>query len=236
MNAVIKTAGLTAVWRQMAKVDQYAKYYTSIYTKIIGYILGKLDSNSVKTIAQRTLLIDSLIKKINPKTIVEIGAGYSSRSLRFKNIKCYNLDLQEFKGKLSNSIFVPFDARKDYLKDHLNDYLNLKIENTLFIVEGLTMYLKQHEVENLLRQIKKYKCNLVVDFFNQEYSRKNKTLNEKLFKLLFKTFIKKGNLFDYRIKNIDDGKVLLNKFGFKNICNYNYNIPHTLDALFYAKS
>lgn len=225
--AITKTAGLTAVWRQMSKVDPYAKQYTSLPTKIIGYILGKLDPNSVETIAQRTILIDKLLKKIKPSLVVEIGAGYSSRSLRFKKTKFYELDFPVFKHKTGNSIFVPFDIEKDKL--------NLNIKNAVFIVEGVSMYLEQKLVEDLLKQIKGYKGHLIIDFFNKEYSRKNKTIREGIFKLLFKMLIKRDSLFNYKIKNIAEGKALLHKLGFKNVRSFNYNINHTLDVLFCAE-
>jgi hypothetical protein len=40
---VHRTAGITAVWRHMAKVDPYALNYVNSSTFFFGYILGMMD-------------------------------------------------------------------------------------------------------------------------------------------------------------------------------------------------
>jgi len=221
------TAGLTAVWRQMSGVDIYAKEYTSLSTKLIGYLMGFLDPNSVKTIAKRTKLIDKLINKLKLDTVVEIGSGYSSRSLRFKRNNFYELDMPNFEKKKKDSIFIPFDITKDNLKLNLN--------KAIFIIEGVTMYLKKREVIELLKQIRKYNGYLIIDFFNSEYSRKNKTIREELYKLILRGILKRKDLFSYRIKSISECYKLLSKLGYKDIEHYDYEVDHTLDVLFCAK-
>lgn len=219
------TATLTAMWRHMANVDQYAIEHVEFPLNLFGYILGLLDPNSVETIAQRTKIIDSLIKEIKPECIIEIGAGYSSRVKRFEDIKCYELDLPYFKKKKSN--LIPFDICKDSL--------NLDIKSGLFIVEGVTMYLQEHQVLNLLKQIRKYKGYLIIDFFNREFSTKEKNLREQIYKLLFKIIVNRDHLFDFRIENINHSISLLKGLGYKNVKYMPYNVVKTLDALFYAK-
>ena len=222
---VYRTAGLTAVWRHMAKVDDYAIQYVNFPLKIFGYILGVLDPNSIKTIAQRTMLVDSFIRKLKPENIVEIGAGFSSRSKRFKGVKCYELDLPYFKDRKSN--LIPFEIGKDSL--------NLNIKNALFIVEGVTMYLQKEQTINLLKQIKQYKGNILIDFFSKENSTKEKNLRERIYKLMFKLIIERNYLFDYRIKGIKEGINLLESLGYKNVMHCPYNVQKTLDALFYGE-
>lgn len=222
---VYRTAGLTAVWRYMAKIDLYSIKYVNLPIKIIACILGLLDPNSVKTITQRTKLIDSFIAKLKPKNIVEIGAGFSSRAKRFKNIKCYELDLPYFKKKKSN--LIPFEIGKDSL--------NLDIKYALFIVEGVTMYLQKEQVIRLLKQIKQYKGHIIIDFFNKEKFIEEKRINEKIYKALFKLVINRNYLFDYRIENVQDGISLLKSSGYKNVQYYNYDMPKTLDVLFYGE-
>lgn len=225
---VYHTAALTAVWRKMAKVDDEAIRQVGVLLRVLGYLLGLLDPNSVGTIAQRTMTIDSLIRKLKPNCIVEIGAGFSSRQNRFSGIKCYELDLPYF-THIKNSI-IAFDIAKDKL-----NLADLGIKNALFIVEGVTMYLQESQVVNLLKQIKNYKGHLVIDFFSKEHSNKHKNLREKIYKLIFKRIINSDRLFDYRIKNIEEGKFLLKKLGYKSIRHYPYNVPKTLDALFYCR-
>ena len=222
---VYRTAAVTAAWRKMANVDLDSVKYLNLPTRIFAYLLGVLDPNSVATIEERTTRIGSLIKKLNPKCIVEIGAGFSSRQKRFQGIKFYELDLAYFQ-KFKNNL-IPFEIGKDRL--------NLDIKNALFIVEGVSMYLQKEQLIGLLRQIKKYKGSVLIDFFNKEYSKKEKSLRERFYKLLFKLLLKKNNLFDFRIENPADGTELLKNLGYKNVKYYTYNIPKTLDVLFYAE-
>jgi len=222
---VYRTAGLTAVWRSMGKVERYSTQQVSFPMKVIGYVLGLLDHNSVETIVQRTRFIDAFIRKIKPKYVVEIGSGYSSRPKRFNKIKFLELDLSYFSGKNKN--IIPFQIGKDKL--------DLDVKEALFIVEGVTMYLHRKQVVDILRQIKGYKGYLLIDFFNFEGGSKNKSINEKLYKFIFKLVIGRNYLFDYRIKDVSNGISLLRSLGYKNINHCPYKTLKTLDALFYAK-
>jgi len=222
---VYRTAEITAVWRHMAKVDKYSISKVNFFMKIVGKILGFLDPNSVKTISQRTILIDSFIRKLKPKNIVEIGSGFSSRSKRFKKIRCYRFDLPYFSKKEKE--VIPFEIGKDTLK--------VDVKESLFIVEGVTMYLQKKDIIDLLNQIKKYKGHILIDFFDRERSSRIKSLNEKIYKFIFKLVIGRNFLFDYRLKNIEEGISLLEDFGFKNVRHYTYKVPKTLDVLFYGK-
>jgi len=222
---VYRTAAITAVWRNMAKVDEHSIKYVSLPLRFFAYILGLLDPNSVATIAERTKLIDSVTEKSRPKCIVDIGAGFSSRAERFGNIKFYEFDLPYFQ-KFKSDI-IPFEIGKDNL--------DLDIKNALFIVEGVTMYLQKEQVIILLKQIKQYKGYLLIDFFNEEFSTKKKNIRERIYKFLFKLIIGRNYLFDCRIENIKDGIRLLKKLGYKNVRYYNYTIPKCLDVLFYGE-
>jgi len=222
---VYRTAGLTAIWRGMGKVDEYAAERVNVPMRVIGYVLGLLDPNSVETIVQRTKLIDSFIRKLRPKCVIEIGSGYSSRSKRFNKIKFYELDLPYFLRRNKN--IIPFDIEKDKL--------DIDVKEALFIVEGVTMYLKKQQVIRLLNQIKQYKGHILIDFLNKEYSNKEKNLREKMYKFLFKRIIGRDYLFDYKVGNIMEGISFLMGLGYKKIRYCPYKISKTLDALFYAK-
>lgn len=222
---ISNTASLTAVWRYMGNVDSISIKEVPLYQKLVAYTLGLLDKASVRTITQRTKIIDSLIYKIKPRTIVEIGAGYSSRSKRFPHIKFYNLDLPEI--AYNKKDVVSFDISKESLE--------IDVGKALFIVEGVAMYLNDNEVIKLLKEIKKYKGHLIIDFFDKEKSTRQKTIKENIYKLIFKLFIGKNHIFDFRIENLESGKMLLERFGYKNIKYYDYNLEKTLDCLFYAE-
>ena len=222
---VYRTAAITAVWRSMSNLDEYSVKHVNLPSRFLAYILGILDPNSVATISERTRIIDSAIKKINPKCIVEIGAGFSSRQEKFENIKFYELDLPYFQKFKKN--VISFEIGKDKLK--------IKTKDALFIVEGVTMYLQKEQVLSLLKQIRKYNGHILIDFFSKEHSTKKKSMREKLFKILFKLIIKRNYLFDYRIDSIHDGINLFKKLRYKNIKYLEYKIPKTLDVLFYAQ-
>ena len=222
---VYRTAAITAVWRKMAGLEDYSIKNVNLPMRFFAYILGLLDPNSVATIWQRTILIDSIISKIKPECIVEIGAGFSTRKKRFSNIRFYELDLHYFQKFKKN--IIPFEIGKDELK--------IKIKNALFIVEGVSMYLQREQILKLLRQIKKHKGHILIDFLNKEHSTKEKSVREKLYKILFKFIIERKHIFDYRIENTQDGISLLRRLGYKNVKFFDYKIPKTLDVLFYAK-
>jgi O-methyltransferase involved in polyketide biosynthesis len=219
------TAAFTAMWRHMADVDGHSVKQIKFPMNFIGYILGKLDPNSVETIKQRTEAIDLIIKKIKPACIVDIGAGHSSRQKQFKGVRFYSLDLPYFSSR--NKKIIPFDISKDEI--------NIDVKNAIFIVEGVTMYLQEKDVMRLLKQIKKYKGRLLIDFFSRDFSSREKNLREKIYKIIFKFIIGKKHLFDFRIINIGHGKRLLRKSGYKNARYIPYNLDRTLDALFYAE-
>ncbi len=222
---VHRTASLTAVWRSMANIGYDSIKHVSMPMRFFAFILGRLDKNSVATISERTRLIDSDIRKLKPKYIVEIGAGYSSRRKKFSDIEFFELDLpyfQKFKADI-----IPFDIGKDKL--------DLKIKNALFIVEGVTMYLEERQVLSLLRQIKKYKGHILIDFFVRRNPPAKKNIREKIYKALFKRIIGRKHLFDYRIENFQEGINLLKRLGYKNAKRYDYGTLKSLDALFYAK-
>lgn len=222
---VYRTAAITAVWRSMAEVDDNSIRHVNLPLRFFAYILGLLDPNSVGTIAERTKLIDSLITKLKPKCIVEIGAGFSLRAKRFDNIQFIELDLPYFR-KFKDNV-NPFDITKDQL--------NIDIKEALFIVEGVTMYLKKGQILELLKQIRKYKGYILIDFFNRGYSTNDKSMSENLYKLLFKLIINRDYLFDYNIENLQDGYALLKGLGYRNVKHFAYNVPKTLDVLFYGK-
>lgn len=217
-----QTAAFTAVWRYMAGVDTKSIKHVSSFMRVMGWILGKLDPNSVQTIAQRTSIIDGMIKKKRPKYIVEIGAGYTSRSERCASAECVELDVPHFKKR-----------KKDLVPYELGAPLQLKIKEALFIVEGVSMYVDKEKVEHLLKEIRKYKGAVLIDFFTRSASRKEKTWREKLYKIIFSALIGRESLFDYTIKDPEEGKKLFK--GFKNVSILPYSVKQTLDVLYYAE-
>jgi methyltransferase (TIGR00027 family) len=134
-------------------------------------------------IMARTLHIDKLIK--NSKDAVEqavvMGAGYDTRcygDLKKNNLKCFELDqekIQDLKKKslamagidASHVTFVGvnFAAEKWYEKLERAGFDPKK--KTLFLLEGVTLYLSEDDVRKTIREIKDHAAPgsvLVADF------------------------------------------------------------------------
>ena len=109
----------------------------------------------------RTKYIDSVfgesIKK-GYEQILIMGAGFDSRAIRFinseeSNVKVYETDTyytQEAKIKQlekrgvsipANNIYISIDFNKEDLRNKLGEYKFELNKKTLFIIEGITMYL-----------------------------------------------------------------------------------------------
>ncbi len=119
------------------------------------------------------------------KQVVIIGAGYDTRSYRLpgvrENLKVFEVDhpdtqavktekIKSIFGMLPNHIFyVPIVFGKESLSDKLSGYGYNKGLKTLFIIEGLLMYIPPPAVENLLAFITKDsgpESAIVADYFD----------------------------------------------------------------------
>ncbi|KJS32338.1 MAG: hypothetical protein VR64_07415 [Desulfatitalea sp. BRH_c12] len=119
------------------------------------------------------------------KQVVIIGAGYDTRSYRLpgvkENLKVFEVDhpdtqavkaekVKSIFGMLPNHIcYVPIVFGKESLSDKLSECGYNKGLKTLFIVEGLLMYIPPPAVENLLAFITKDsgpESAIVADYFD----------------------------------------------------------------------
>ncbi len=126
----------------------------------------------------RTKFIDEIFKNslINgTEQILIFGAGFDSRGIRFndmnKKTKIFELDApvtQEAKiNQLkkrgvkinSNIIFVPIDFNKESIEERLQESGFKTDKKTLFILEGLTMYLNPEAMDNTFKVIHKISGN-----------------------------------------------------------------------------
>lgn len=110
----------------------------------------------------RTILLDRIVRDFvneNPQgTVVNIACGLDTRFYRVDNgsIRWYDLDLPETiavrRRFLSQSDRVLMIARSAMDPDWANEIAPNE-GNTLVVIEGLSMYLKQEDVEQILRII-----------------------------------------------------------------------------------
>jgi methyltransferase (TIGR00027 family) len=127
--------------------------------------------------------------------IVLLGAGYDTRFLRFqsriKNTKVFELDeatIQSEKKRLlekagikvpANHVFVAVNFNTDKLEEVLNESGYESLKRTLFLWEGVSMYLEQSSVEQMLTFISGKSAKgsrIVFDYFDKEILEGNSQL------------------------------------------------------------
>jgi methyltransferase (TIGR00027 family) len=181
----------------------------------------------------RTKYIDSLFMdalKQGFDQIAIFGAGFDSRAQRFselnKKTKIFELDasitqenkLKAFKNKRimipENLIYVPINFNKDNLAEKLTDSGCEKNRKTLFLLEGVTMYLSNDAVDttfNVIRNVAGKGSWVVFDYIYAGVLRQeNKYYGEKD---IFKTVAKAGEAWLFAL---EEGEIetFLEKYSF----------------------
>ena len=181
----------------------------------------------------RTKYIDFLFKdalKQSFDQIVIFGAGFDSRAQRFSDLNTkttiFELDvpitqgnkLKAFRDKRikipKNLIYVPINFNKDSLADKLTDAGFEKNRKTLFLLEGVTMYLSNDAVNttfNFIRDVAGDGSWIVFDYIYAGVLRQeNKYYGEKD---IFKTVAKAGEAWTFAL---EEGEIetFLHKYGF----------------------
>jgi methyltransferase (TIGR00027 family) len=121
-------------------------------------------------IIARTKYFDAIFMealKLGFDQIVIFGAGFDSRALRFnklnKGTRIFELDapitqqekLKAYKSKkfitTENLVFVPIDFNKENVVEKIAQAGFMAGRKSLFLLEGVTMYLSQDAIENTFR-------------------------------------------------------------------------------------
>lgn len=139
-----------------------------VLRKSIPPVFDKIVPGQFSYIAARTRYIDDYLKEcINSgtKQLVILGAGYDSRAYRLKdllgNIKVFEVDhetIQQIKIHKVKNRFGSLPTNVSYIgMDFTKDNLNKLVESgydknlkTLFIWEGVAMYLSKEDVDETL--------------------------------------------------------------------------------------
>jgi methyltransferase (TIGR00027 family) len=144
----------------------------------------------------RTKYIDNIYKMAIDNKIVQIiilGAGYDTRAIRLnknsKQIKIFELDTiftQNAKLNLykknniaipNNLYFAAINFEKEELSNKFDEIGIVMNKKSLYIIEGVTMYLKPEAVDKLFNNISKYmdKGSIVVfDYIYRDILRQEK--------------------------------------------------------------
>jgi methyltransferase (TIGR00027 family) len=104
--------------------------------------------------------------------ILIFGAGFDSRAVRFadisRNARIFELDvpttqnakIERYREKgiqiPDNLIFIPIDFEKQSISDRLRESGFAKNKKSLFILEGLTMYLQPESLDQTFKIIQEY--------------------------------------------------------------------------------
>ena len=181
----------------------------------------------------RTKYIDSIFKdalKQGFDQIVIFGAGFDSRAQRFKHLnkktKIFELDasitqqekLKAFKNKNimipENLTYVPINFNQDSLADKLAGAGFEENRRSLFLLEGVTMYLSDDAVDRtftFIRDVAGEGSWIVFDYIYAGVLRQeNKYYGERD---IFKTVAKAGEAWSFAL---EEGEIetLLDKYGF----------------------
>jgi methyltransferase (TIGR00027 family) len=146
----------------------------------------------------RTRFIDRVVEdsvKSDITQIVLLGAGFDSRSIRFhrpgSGIRFFELDApitQASKvtglqkrgiGVLRNTVYIPINFNKEDFSEKLKERGFRADKRSLFILEGITMYLEEEAIRSTLETIKSIsgpRSRIVADFIYQSVLRKENTL------------------------------------------------------------
>ena len=120
----------------------------------------------------RTKYIDRIFKESminNVDQILIFGAGFDSRAIRFKKINCrtkiYELDtyhtqtakIMQFRKKNitlpDNTVYIPINFNIDSVSEKLIANYFKPEKSTLFLMEGIIMYLNKQAVDTLFKTI-----------------------------------------------------------------------------------
>jgi len=116
-----------------------------------------------------------------------LGAGFDSRAIRFhnskvNNIKVYEIDTnhtqnakvrQLIKRRIKipgNNIYIPVDFDKENIRTRLTDNKFSLNKMTLFILEGLTMYLSHDAIDETFKVIYDYSAPGSLVVFDYVYA------------------------------------------------------------------
>ena len=198
----------------------------------------RTDPGAVGCIASRTRYIDDYLKVCINKGIEQLvimGAGYDSRAYRFAellgNVKVFELDqpvtqkvkiekIKKIFGSLPNQIIhVPIDFNSEKLDMRLFESGYNKILKTLFIWEGVTMYITAEAVDETLSFVTKNSGKGSSIIFNYIFkSVIDGTSKEEGAKKIVKSYEKRGEPLSF---GIEEGAIneFLSKRGFYQVEN-----------------
>jgi methyltransferase (TIGR00027 family) len=174
-------------WDNLAEIFLIEQWRGALKDRTIREAIAKkvLYPGAYEYILARTAFVDGIIDRAlreNIPQIVFLGAGYDSRPYRFRNFikqtHIFELDApatQQSKRELLRKadivvpqqvVFVPINFSSESLKDALFGAGFTASQKTLFIWEGVTMYLSTDAIDDTLRSIRSVSAPGSLVFFD----------------------------------------------------------------------
>lgn len=209
---------------------------TRLGLRLINWFLEKRGPGLAAGIAARTRYIDDIINldiSAGAKQLVILGAGLDMRTYRLDSIKDVSVFEVDFPAtqalkraktaKLNlpegrKLTYVPIDFNHQKLKDVLYSHGYDPLKRTVFIWEGVTMYLKAEAVSatlNFIRSNSGQESTLVFDYLFQSVLDGRNTLPEAKHVQTTKSFAGRGT--EFYTFGIEEAEIetFLEKHGFK---------------------
>lgn len=183
---VLPNSSEVGLW--MVLIPFYILYKISGKHKMYPVIAPKGEESFANIVMNRTVYFDGIIDKNidDVDQFVLMGAGFDTRaygSLKDKSLKIFELDMtatQSHKLKYLKAANIAADHVKyvqvDFARD--NWYENLELagydpkKKTLFLWEGVTLYLSENDVRKTLSEMKNNSASgsvIAVDFYSKEF-------------------------------------------------------------------
>ena len=175
--------------------DSYARkfvpawfYYLAKFTLVTGYAEWRSPGVMGALVTRSRYIDDYLSERIREgiQQLVILGAGYDSRPYRFEQlrnrVRVFEVDhhttqdikkakLTKIFGALPTYVtFVPVDFTQETLEQRLNESSYDAMAKTLFIMEGVSMYLTPKVMDSILSFITQYagsETSIIFDYFYQ---------------------------------------------------------------------
>jgi methyltransferase (TIGR00027 family) len=185
-------------------------------------------------VVSRTKFIDGEMKKAlesGAEQVLIFGAGFDSRGIRFRDLAkkaaVFELDapltqkakIDRYREKgieiPANLVFIPIDFDRESIPEKLAEYGFQKGRKTLFILEGLTMYLQPESVDatfKILEEVSTEGSRVMFDHIYASVVRQENLYEGE--KELYEGVLKRNEKFCF---GIEKGSIneFLNRYGFK---------------------
>lgn len=167
LEGVEKTMLLTLFAKAQHSQEKNHKFYDKKAIEVLSkveydFTIANKDKKMKMGVIGRTIVLDDMVSDYIEKhphcTIINIASGMDTRFNRLDNgyIKWYNIDLEN-----SANFRLKYIEDGDRVKtiscsamdERWVDEINIESGNLLFIIEGLTMYLQEKDVSDILKII-----------------------------------------------------------------------------------